>query len=176
MAWLIFIAILFALFYLFNRGVENHHPWQQSFDLKFSSEEFYKSCQEAIARYEIPGISFSRVNYSEGGLMSANREYLHIERGEHIYDICAAPFGTCFFVSSWYVSKPDFITKVLRLITKFPILAKLAESKTYYQIDTDAMFKSFVHNGMLEAIDAMTNSKGARKLTEYERRMPDSNK
>jgi hypothetical protein len=38
------------------------------------------------------------------------------------------------------------------------------------------MYKSFVHTGMLEAIDAMTESKGARALTEFERRMPESNK
>jgi hypothetical protein len=173
MLWLIIIAVVLLLVYLFNRGVENHSPWQQSFDLKFSSEEFYKSCEEAIRKREIPSISFSRVNYSEGGMMSANREYLHIIRGEHIFDICAAPFGTGFFVSRWYVAKPDFMTKVLRLITRFPILSKLAESKTYYQMDTEAMFKSFVHSGMLEAIDTMTTSKGARSMTEFERRMPE---
>jgi hypothetical protein len=173
MFYLIIIAIVLLLIYLFNRGTENHSPWQQSFDLKFSSEEFYKSCQEAIAKREIPGISFSRVNLSEGGMTSANREYLHIVRGEHIYDICAAPFGTGFFVSRWYSAKPDFMTKVLRQIKKYPILSQWAEHKTYYQLDTEAMFKSFVHAGMLEAIDAMTTSKGARSMTEFERRMPE---
>ena len=57
-----------------------------------------------------------------------------------------------------------------------PLFASWGTVKTYFQIDTDYMFKSFVHTGMLEAIDAMTTSKGARALTEFERRMPDSNK
>lgn len=174
MIWLILIAILFLLFYLFNRTVENHKPWQQGFDnLKFSSDEFYNSCEEAIKRREIPDISFSRVNYSEGGMMSANREYLHIVRGEYIFDICAAPFGSGFFVSSWYVEKPNFMKKVLRTM---PIFASWVATRTYYQIDTDAMFKSFVHSGMLEAIDVMTTSKGVRALTEFERRLPDNKK
>lgn len=175
MFYLIIIAILFLVFYLINRTVENHHPWQKGFDdLKFSSDEFYKSCEEAIRKREIPEISFSRVNYSEGrALISANREYLHISRGEYHYDICAAPFGTGFFVSSWYVEKPDFIKKVMRTI---PFFASWGTVKTYFQIDTDYMFKSFVHTGMLEAIDTMTTSKGVRALTEFERRMPDSNK
>jgi hypothetical protein len=103
-------------------------------------------------------------------MMSSNREYLHIVRGEDIFDICAAPFGTGFFVSSWYVEKPDFIKKVLRTI---PIFASWVATKTYFQLDTDAMFKSFVHSGMLEAIDTMTTSKGARSMTEFERRMPE---
>ena len=173
MFWLIILAILFFAFYLFNRTVENHKPWIMGFDLKFSSDEFYKSCEEAIRKREIPAISFSRVNYSEGGVMSPNREYLHVVRGEYIYDICAAPYGSGFFVSSWYVEKPDFIKKVLRMI---PVLAPIVGKKSYYEIDTDAMFKSFVHEGMLEAIDAMTTSKGARALTEFERRLPDNNK
>jgi len=170
MFWIIIIAVVFFLFYLFNRTVENHKPWQQGFDnLKFSSDEFYKSCEEAIRKREIPGISFSRVHYSEGNLMSSNREYLHIVRGEDIFDICAAPYGSGFFVSSWYVEKPDFLKKVLRTM---PLFSKWVAMKTYYQLDTDAMFKSFVHAGMLEAIDAMTTSKGVRALSEFERRMP----
>jgi hypothetical protein len=172
MVWLIFLLILGAAFYVLSRAanaVENQHPWQQSFDLKFSADEFYKAAEEAIKKREIPGISFSRVRYSEGGVLSANREYLHIARGEMAYDLCAAPFGTGFFVSSWYAEKPDLLKKLMR---KIPMLASAAETRTYYQIDTDAMFKSFVHAGMLEAIDAMTEAKGARKLNEFERRMP----
>ena len=173
MFWLTVIAILFFAFYIFNRAVENHKPWIMGFDLKFSSDEFYKSCEEAIRKREIPDISFSRVQYSEGGVLSPNREYLHIVRGEYIYDICAAPFGTGFFVSSWYVEKPSFLKRLLRAV---PFLKSYVEKKTYYEIDTDAIFKSFVHEGMLEAIDAMAASKGVRKPNEFERRMPEAGK
>jgi hypothetical protein len=168
---LIFIlAILFIGYKVIDSTVEDHKPWIQGFDnLKFSSDDFYKLCEEAIKKREIPSISFSRTKYSEGGILSTNRQYLHIVRGEHIYDICAAPFGSGFFVSSWYVAKPDVTKKLLRRI---PALAPMADKKTYFQIDSDAMFKSFVHAGMLEAIDEMTTTKGARALSEFERRLP----
>jgi hypothetical protein len=174
MIWLIVIAILLLIFYLINRSVDTPHVWHKGFDnLKFSSDEFYKSCEETIKKREIPGITFSRAEYFEDGTMRTKREYLHVNRGECHYDICAAPFGTGFFVSSWYAEKPDFISKILRSI---PILKPFVESRTYYQIDTEYMFQSFVHTGMLEAIDEMTTSKGMRTLTEYERRLPDNKK
>jgi hypothetical protein len=36
-------------------------------------------------------------------VFSAKREYLRVERGPFVFDICGAPFGTGFFVSSWLV-------------------------------------------------------------------------
>ena len=171
MVYIILLVILYIAYKVVDSTVENHKPWIQGFDLKFSSDEFYKACEEAIKRREIPGISFSRTRYPMGGMMSSNREYLHIVRGEHVYDICAAPFGSGFFVSSWYVEKPDVMKKLLR---KIPALEPMVGKKTYFQLDADAMFKSFVHSGMLEAIDEMTTSKGVRALTEFERRLPDS--
>jgi hypothetical protein len=172
MIWLIVIALIILVIYIFISKVENQSPWQQRFDtLKFSSDEFYASCEEAIKKYEIPDVTFSRVTYFEDGTMRTKREYLHLVHGEHIYDFCAAPYGTGFFVSYWYATKPSLTRKFMRM---FPRLAQFAESKTYYQLDTEAMFKGFVHDGMLAAIDAMTSSKGVRALTEFERRMPDN--
>jgi hypothetical protein len=174
MLWITVIAIFFLIFFLINRSVDSQRPWHKGFDnLNFSSDEFYKSCEDAIKKREIPGISFSRVEYFEDGTMRTKREYLHVNRGEYHYDICAAPFGSGFFISSWYAEKPDLIRKLLGSIT---ILKSFIESRTYYQIDTDYMFKSFVHTGMLEAIDELTTSKGVRALTEFERRMPDIKK
>jgi len=173
---IITLVVIIVLYIIsrFPRSIKNQKPWQQGFEnLRFSSEAFYQSCERAIRKREIPGISFSRVRYSEGGLTSAKREYLHIVRGDYVYDICAAPFGTGFFVSSWYFEKMLFMEKIL---FKIPIIKQLLESKTYFQADTDAMFKSFVHTGMLEAIDEMTTSKGVRALTEFERRMPENKK
>jgi len=162
---LLFIAFLF--YRMIDRTVENQHRWGHSFDnLQFSSEEFYRSVEEAVKRRQIPEVRFSRVTYSEGGILSANREYLHIVRHELIFDVCAAPFGTGFFVSVWSVDKPSFFHKLLH---KIEALIPLLERKTYYEIDTISMYRGAIKDSVLDAIDQMTNTKGVRQLTELER-------
>jgi hypothetical protein len=42
-------------------------------------------------------------------------------------------------------------------------------AKTFRQIDTETAYRELVHLGVLDAIDAMTNAKGARVLSESER-------
>jgi hypothetical protein len=164
---IIFILIIGAIVYWFiNRTVENHQHWQHSFDFSFSAEEFYQSVQEAITKREIPDVRFSRVKYSQGGLFSDSREYLHIVKGEFVYDVCAAPYGTGFFVSLWYVEKPSVTKKLAR---KVPALQAMTDSKSYYQIDTEAMAKGAIHAGFNTAIDNLTTAKGARALSDSER-------
>jgi hypothetical protein len=165
---LILAGLAFFAYRTIDRSLVNDpHPWQHSFDnLKFSADEFYQAVEVAVKKREIPDVRFSRVNYSEGNLLSANREYLHVVWHEHVYDVCAAPFGTSFFVSSWYVENPS-VTK--KLLGKIKGLEQAVGSKTYYQADTEAMFKGAFKAGLMEAIDEMTNAKGARALSELER-------
>lgn len=66
-----------------------------------SPMDFYASIETAVKRREVPNAVTSRVDWKEGGILSAQREYLRVSRGRHVFDICAAPFGTGFFVSSW---------------------------------------------------------------------------
>ena len=74
--------------------------WAKLFyDLQVSPREFYSCVEEAIHSRQIPDAKNCRVDWEEGGIVSANREYLRIERGELAFDICAAPFGSGFFVS-----------------------------------------------------------------------------
>lgn len=65
-----------------------------------SPKEFYSLLEKAIARRQIPNLEISCVEWKEGGLLSANREYLRLSRERLIGYICAAPFGTGFFFSS----------------------------------------------------------------------------
>lgn len=67
---------------------------------------FYKSVEEALKERNVPGLDVSRVEFAEGGLLSAKREYLRLTRERQIFDICAAPFGTGFFFSSRHVELP----------------------------------------------------------------------
>lgn len=62
---------------------------------------FYERVEAAVRAREVPDVGFSRVEFKEGGLASAKREYLRIERRNVAFDICAAPYGNGFFFSWW---------------------------------------------------------------------------
>lgn len=70
-------------------------------NMNTSAQEFYIRVEEAILSRRIPDLNTTRVMWYEGGVLSAQREYLRITRGRYVYDICAAPFGTGYFFSSW---------------------------------------------------------------------------
>lgn len=70
-----------------------------------SPKDFYASVELALDRRHVPGLKTSRVKWSESGLLSPDREYLRVEGDRHAFDMCAAPFGTGFFFSSWVTEK-----------------------------------------------------------------------
>ena len=74
--------------------------------MKFSSQEFYARVENALAVRQIPNASVTRVDWKEGGPLSARREYLRVQRERFVFDVCAAPFGTGFFVSVWCAERP----------------------------------------------------------------------
>jgi hypothetical protein len=76
--------------------------WNHLIDgLQTSSLGFYEALDQALRRRGVPDASGHRVDYREAGLLSAKREYLRVTRGAQAVDICAAPFGSGFFVSWW---------------------------------------------------------------------------
>ncbi len=80
--------------------------WSKLFEnFNISSEQFYTSVSAALERREIPDAPRYRVQWSEGGVLSPNREYLRIEGSGFACDICAAAFGTGFFFSWWLTRK-----------------------------------------------------------------------
>lgn len=90
--------------------------WAQLLEgLRASPQDFYSAVEAAIKRREIPDCRVSRVDWREGGLTSAKREYLRVERGEDLIDICGAPFGNAFFSSSWLCTPPPNILKAVAM-------------------------------------------------------------
>jgi len=80
--------------------------WHKLFgNLQTSVQDFYASVELALDARKIPGLKISRVKWSEGGVLSPNREYLRVEGDRHSFDMCAAPFGTGFFFSSWVTKR-----------------------------------------------------------------------
>ena len=55
------------------------------------SLDFHSSVEQALKRREIPGLKSSRVYRNEGGILSAQREYLRVSAGRHTFEMCAAP-------------------------------------------------------------------------------------
>jgi hypothetical protein len=84
--------------------ISHWHRLIESFQA--SPLEFYRSLDKAIEARAVPELQPGRVEMKEGGMASAKREYLRLHRGKHAFDVCAAPFGSGFFVSWWFTEPP----------------------------------------------------------------------
>lgn len=72
----------------------------------FSSKEFYEHIEKSIKEQQVPALDASRVDLSEGGALSAKREYLRLKRERLTFDICAAPVGINYFFSYRFYAEP----------------------------------------------------------------------
>ena len=139
-----------------------------------SATDFYGAVDQELKSQGIDDIKTERVNLAEGGILSAKREYLQVRRREHVFHICAAPFGSGFFVSWWLGDVESGLWATLSSIPYigfiFRLIASLAKPTTYYRIDTALMFQAATHGAVLGALEAVTTAKGVRALTESERK------
>lgn len=139
--------------------------------LNASPNEFFDAVEQAVQEKQLEKAKHSRINWKEGGLLSAKREYLRIRRQEYAFDVCGAPFGNGFFVSWWLGEVPSGLLAFLISIPLIgPLIERSARPQTYYRIDTASMFQSLVHSAVLQVIDGMTNNQGVRALPETERK------
>ena len=167
--------------------------WHKLFEgFQESPQRVYGLLEEAIDKRNIPDVNVSRISYPEAGALSARREYLRVRRREHIFDICAAPFGTGFFVS-WWLGEPRLffwligiiivvLIEIIGLAIRLPwwlplgigltivVLWRLSLRPTYYRLDTALMFQDSVHSAVLEVIDQVTEGKGLKILSETEKK------
>ncbi len=140
-------------------------------NLQASPKEFYKSLEEAIKKRQVPHAKTGRIDWKEGGIFSAKREYLQVRRKPHLFDICGAPFGNGFFVSWWLgENRSRFMDFLLSLPILGPMVEALFRPMTYYKIDTALMFQQAIHGAVLEVVDSLTEAKGVRALSEDERK------
>ena len=88
------------------RSVQYAH-WHRFFEnISVSPLDFYKEFDTELATRKVPDITSARVDKLEGGPLSAKRTYLELQRDWMTYHVCAAPFGTGFFVSSRLIVWP----------------------------------------------------------------------
>jgi len=147
-----------------TRGLVNLSHWHVLIEgLQAAPKEFYTSVEAAIAKRLIPGASLSRLDWPEGGILSAKREYLRVSRKPYLFDICGAPFGTGFFVSWW-------LNESFGCLAALPGLERFFRRSTYYRVDTALMFQEAVSKAVVDVVDGMTEAKGLRMLSELERK------
>lgn len=77
--------------------------------LNTSAKEFYEAVEKELKEREVPGLEISRVEFSEGGILSDKREYLRMVRERLVFDVCAAPFGKAYFFSCRFAEIPAVI-------------------------------------------------------------------
>jgi hypothetical protein len=94
---------------------------------------------------------------------------LRIKHGDLVFDICAAPFGTDFFISWWLYESKGGMRSWLRHTKVGDFLARRAERRTFFQIDEEDMFRSCVHECILETIAAVTEGKGILQLSDADK-------
>lgn len=83
--------------------------WHHSVEnLSTSSLEFYASVEKALAAKQAD-VRTERIDWNEGGVLSAKREYLRIGYRRYVFDVSAFPFGKDFYFSWWLGKKiPGF--------------------------------------------------------------------
>src|SRR5665213_2401469 len=93
-----------------------------------STKDFYAAVEKELKDREVPGVEIFYVDFAEGGLLSAKREYLRMTRERLVFDICAAPFGKAYFFSCRFAEIPAVIHlwQLLVLLAAFGICLLLS--------------------------------------------------
>jgi hypothetical protein len=94
-----------------KRNLENiSNYWITSPDnFCMSPLEFYTAVENAFQKIKVPGLKIDREEIAEGGLLSDKRIYLRLMRERLAFYICAAPFGTRYFISCRSVYVPPVV-------------------------------------------------------------------
>lgn len=169
-ALIFWLLIILVPIYLLSVKSENIGNWCTLYpNMNYDPEVYYQRVTDIISKHEVPNFHSKHRTFNEGGYMSNERLYLEVRRGEYLYHVCAAPWGTDFFFSWWQRKRYRPITKLLiKTPLLGPIIKSLNESATYYKLDTDAAFNASVQHAIQEAINEITDAKGLRRLTESE--------
>ena len=83
-----------------KRNEQLHYSCELYPNFSYSPQEFYALVRKNLDDQKVPGLEADQVMMRQGGAFSAERLYLRFRRERLVFEICAAPFGTGFFVSS----------------------------------------------------------------------------
>jgi len=75
--------------------------WCTLFDeCVYSPTDFYALVEQGLQRRQVPDLLVDFVHFHEGTVFSKRRLYYQMRRERIVAEICAAPFGSGFFISS----------------------------------------------------------------------------
>jgi hypothetical protein len=158
------ILFFFAFLAVRRRKIRNvHSHWHHLFETRlFAPLEFYHTLQDVLNEKGMHEVTFYSVIHSEKGLLSANREYLRIKYKEYLIDVCAAPFAKEALFVSWWLGDGGITFRDILIHT--PLLGWLFKRrpKTFYEQDTELMFKEMTARCIKETIEMVTQTKGVR--------------
>lgn len=104
-----------------KQGDVLHHWIASAENFNYSPKTFYEELEKILTERKIPDLTMERIEYAEGGLLSAKRTYLRLQRERLVFDVCAAPFGTGYFFSCRSVQLPVKV-KLSHLLVLFIVL------------------------------------------------------
>src|ERR1700730_17872435 len=119
------------MFGLFHKKEEFDSWYTFIVNFQTSTSDFYTEIEKELENAKVPGLEIKREVLSEGGILSAKREYLRLRRENLFFDICAAPFGTGWFFSCRKVFLP-FSLRVWEILVMGMFLLVIVE--TYMMI------------------------------------------
>jgi hypothetical protein len=134
-----------------------------------SSNDFYNALNDVLKEHDMPNTVMGKIKHKEAGLLSASREYFRIKHGDIVFDVCAAPFGKDFFISWWLYETQGTMRTLFKRTKIGDFLTARAEKRTFYQIDEEDMFRSCVHECILETIEKVTASKTELQLSKEDK-------
>lgn len=126
-----------------------------------SGLEFYAAVEEAVARRGLPGVGLSRARFMEGGIFSARREYLRVQRENAVFDICAAPYGRGGYFFSWRLGELRCGLLARPVVWLYQ---RLFRPTTYYRLDTALLFQEAVQASVNEVVEGLLSEQGLRVL------------
>lgn len=146
--------------------------WSQFIDgMKQSSDSFYRSIEERIGKHALKGVELERVAIAEGGIFSSKREYLQVRRDEYVFHVCAAPFGSGFFVSWWFGSYEKGFMALLKQVPLIgPFLSLALKPWTFYRADTAAMFNAITSDAVEQSLGTVIEAQGLKALTQEQKK------
>lgn len=121
-------AIFDFIFGVENKKGEILDHWIAFHDsLQFPPQDFYAAIEKELEARKVPGMEISHEEFSEGGLASDKRIYLKLLRERLFIYVCAAPFGTGYFLSCRVVYVPALVRlwHILAALAFFAIVGKL---------------------------------------------------
>jgi hypothetical protein len=154
-----------ALFGFKSKKGDVLHRWIGMADgFSHAPQEFYTEVEKQLTVRKIPGLEISRVEFSEGGILSEKRTYMRMIRERLVFDACAAPFGTGYFFSCRAVYIPPVI-KLWHVLIFILVFALVHQGLAGF---LGNQFASIAVAGLIIAIAVMFRNAIALGLTDID--------